>query len=299
MENKEFKNALVNAMKTEIAQLANEQREQKKTRKLTNRPKEKSLRDIVKEINNRACKINILLYNYRWIKHGLKYWANRGVRSYKDYYKDYYKNNDTASWFSKNWDKIIDYGCNKGKTHGDVIISNTINYYKKKCKEYNIECQEEYLYKIITMIMTTQENNLRINLVKSSDDFCHTYDKEDFSINATTKEQYLAFKQYIKQSEYGYRHHVYVAYYMFKHRIGYCFENENLVDIRALHECLDTEITCNCWNMLWHGKNGYGGGEVCMKYEAIPNFKKKVINIYNKFAENNFEIVDNKIKLKK
>lgn len=299
MENKEFRNVLVNAMKAEIAQLTNEQREQKKTRKLANRPKEKSLRCIVKEINNRARKINILLYNYRWIKHGLKYWANRSMQSYKDYYKNYYKDNDTVSWFSKNWDKLIDYGCNKGKTHGDVIIHNTINYYKKKCEEYNIECQEEYLYKIITIIMTTQENNLRINLVKSSDDFCHTYDKEDFSINATTKEQYLAFKQYIKQSEYGYRHHVYVAYYMFKHRIGCNFKNENLVDIRALHAWLDTEIICNCWNMLWHGKNAYGGGEVCMKYEAIPNFKKKVISIYNKFAENNFEIADNKIKLKK
>ena len=30
MENKEFRNALVNAMKNEIAQLANEQKEQKK-----------------------------------------------------------------------------------------------------------------------------------------------------------------------------------------------------------------------------------------------------------------------------
>ena len=66
---------------------------------------------------------------------------------------------------------------------------------------------------------------------------------------------------------------------------------------RALHECLDTEITCNCWSMLWHGKNGYGGGEVCMKYEAIPNFKKKVINIYNKFAENNFATMKNLLSL--
>ena len=33
MENKEFRNALVNAMKAEIAQFANKQREQKKTRK--------------------------------------------------------------------------------------------------------------------------------------------------------------------------------------------------------------------------------------------------------------------------
>lgn len=156
MENKEFneiktfksfRNALVNAMKVEIAQLANEQREQKKTRKLANRPKEKSLGDIVEEINDRAYKINNLLYYYRWIKHGLKYWANRGVQSYKDYSKD----NDPESWFIKIWDKVINYGDNKGKTHGDVIIHNTMNYYKKKCEEYNIECTEMNLESIISI----------------------------------------------------------------------------------------------------------------------------------------------------
>ena len=97
MENKEFRNALVNAMKAEIAQLANEQREQKKTRKLENRPKEKSLGDIVEEINDRAYKINNLLYYYRWIRHGLKYWDNRDVQSFKDYYKYNYP----ESWFIK------------------------------------------------------------------------------------------------------------------------------------------------------------------------------------------------------
>lgn len=147
MENKEFRNALINAMKVEIAQLANEQREQKKTRKLANRPKEKSLGDIVEEINDRAYKINNLLYYYRWIKHGLKYWANRGVQSYKDYSKD----NDPESWFIKIWDKVINYGDNKGKTHGDVIIHNTMNYYKKKCEEYNIECTEMNLESIISI----------------------------------------------------------------------------------------------------------------------------------------------------
>lgn len=148
--------------------------------------------------------------------------------------------------------------------------------------------------------MTTQENNFRIDLVKSSDEFCKTYSKEDFSINATTKEQYLAFKQYVKQYKDGHYHHVYVAYYMFKHRIGCDFENGELVDNIVLHAWLDTEIICKCWNMLWYAKNYgyYGGGEGCMKYEAIPNFKKKVISIYNKFAENNFEIVDNEVKLK-
>ena len=146
MENKEFRNALVNAMKTEIAQLANEQREQKKTSKLANRPKEKSLKDIVKEINNRARKINILLYNYRLIKHGLKYWANRDVQSFKDYYKYNYP----ESWFIKNWDKVMEYVSPKGKTHGDIIIHNAMMYYKDKCKEYNIELQEDNLQSIIS-----------------------------------------------------------------------------------------------------------------------------------------------------
>lgn len=146
MENKEFRNALVSAMKAEITQLANEQIEQKKTRKLTNRPKEKSLEDIVHEIKVRAWKITNLLYYYRWIRHGLKYWTNRDVNSFKDYYKD----DDSESWFIKNWDEVIKYGSNKGKTEGTVIEENTMNYYKKKCEEYNIDWSELNLYFLIS-----------------------------------------------------------------------------------------------------------------------------------------------------
>jgi len=158
MENKEFneiktfksfRNALVNAMKNEIAQLANEQREQKKTRKLANRPEEKSLQSIVDEISNRAWKITNLLYYYRWIRHGLKYWSNRNVHSFKEYYN--YPIND-QEWFVKHWDKIIEYGDNKGKTHGEVIIENTKNSYKRKCQEYNIECSDENIDLIISNI---------------------------------------------------------------------------------------------------------------------------------------------------
>ncbi len=148
--------------------------------------------------------------------------------------------------------------------------------------------------------MNTQD---RINLIKSSDEFNKTYSKEDFSVNATTKEQYLAFKEFLKQyiEKYKYApHHIYIAYYMFKHRIGCNFNEGELVDNIKLHEFLDDEISNRCWNMLWHGKDSYeyGGGEGCMKYEAIPRFKKRVISIYNDFAENNFEIVNNEIKLK-
>ena len=56
------------------------------------------------------------------------------------------------SWFIENWNKLIEYGDNKGKTHGDVIIHNAMNYYKKKCQEYNIECSDENLNYIMTNI---------------------------------------------------------------------------------------------------------------------------------------------------
>ena len=147
MKPKEFRNALVSAMKAEIAQLTNEQREQKKTRKLANRPKGKSLQDIVDEINNRAYKITNLLYYYRWIRHSLKYWSNRDVQSFKDYYKD-----GPDYWFIENWNKLIEYGDNKGKTHGEVIIESTKNFYKKKCQEYNIEYSNENIDLIISNI---------------------------------------------------------------------------------------------------------------------------------------------------
>lgn len=155
MENKEFRNALVNAMKAEIAQLANEQIEQKKTRKLANRPKV-SLGDIVEKIKYRAYKITNLLYYYRWVKHGLKYWANRDVHSFKEYYALYGLN----TWFAKNWDNeienIIYYTkyeyYHEGITYGEVIIKGTENFYKEKCQEYNIEYSDENLNYIMTNI---------------------------------------------------------------------------------------------------------------------------------------------------
>jgi hypothetical protein len=153
MENKnlgfrKFRQLLLDGMRMEIAQLANEQREQKKTRKLANRPEGKSLQSIVDEISNRAYKIHNLLYYYRWIRHGLKYWSNRNVQSFKDYYAF----SDPNSWFAKNWDTIIEYGPNEGKTHGEVIIEITKNFYKRKCQEYNIECSDENIDLIISNI---------------------------------------------------------------------------------------------------------------------------------------------------
>ena len=124
-----------------------------------------------------------------------------------------------------------------------------------------------------------------LDLIKKSDEFnrMYTRENEDFVIDATTKEQYLAFKDFIKSKSHS--HYVYVAYYAFKHRIGCDFENGELVDNIKLREYLDNEIV-KCYKMLYNGDDyfAYGGGGDSMKYEAIPNFKRKVIKTYNKFA---------------
>ena len=148
MENKDFRNALLAAIKNELKDFTQVQKDLKKSRKQEFRPQNKCLQDICDEISNNASKISTLIYYYRWIKHGLKYWANRDVHSFKDYYKD----DDPESWFIENWDKVIEYGDNKGKTHGEVIIESTKNFYKKKCQEYNIEYSDENLNYIITNI---------------------------------------------------------------------------------------------------------------------------------------------------
>lgn len=86
MENKELRNALVAIMKEELTQLSQEQREQKKTRKLKNRPEGKSLQSIVDEINNRRAKINHLIWIYRFIRHGRKYFEQRDILSWEEYF---------------------------------------------------------------------------------------------------------------------------------------------------------------------------------------------------------------------
>lgn len=119
------------------------------------------------------------------------------------------------------------------------------------------------------------ENQDKLDLIIASDSFNHLYKKISFVTGETTKEQYLVFKDYIKTRKYGADHFENVAYYAFKH----------CIPIIDLEEYLDNEII-KCWKMLYTGKNAYlyGGGGDCMKYEAIPKFKKKVIEIYNKFA---------------
>ena len=134
MENKDFRNALVNAIKNELKDFTQVQRDLKKSRKLEFRPKDKSLQSICDEINNNASKISTLIYYYRWIKHSLKYWANRDIHDFKEFrflkFDD--KGFDKEDWYYQNWDKIIEYGSNKGKTHGEILIQHAKTYYINK-----------------------------------------------------------------------------------------------------------------------------------------------------------------------
>ena len=53
-----------------------------------------------------------------------------------------------------------------------------------------------------------------LDLIKKSDEFNHmyTHEGEDFVIDATTKEQFLAFKDFVKSKSHP--HYIYVAYWM-------------------------------------------------------------------------------------
>ena len=52
-------------------------------------------------------------------------------------------------WY-KNWDTVIKYYSNKGKTRGEVIIECTIEYYIELCTKYNIGYTDENINQLIT-----------------------------------------------------------------------------------------------------------------------------------------------------
>lgn len=97
-------------------------------------------------------------------------------------------------------------------------------------------------------------------------------EKKIFTSKETTKEQYLKFKEYIKN---GYHDHSdYVAYYIFKHRIQGADRDAYLED----------EVRNRCHKMLYSGRSGLSGGDMTESY-AIPVFKNWVISKYNEFAD--------------
>lgn len=149
MENKEFKNALVNAIKNELKDFTQVQKDLKKSRKLEFRPKDRSLQGICDEISSNRAKISTLIWYYRWIKHGLKYWANRDVQSFKDYYVMDDTNKEAGI---KHWDTEIVWGSNKGKTHGQLQLEYAKNFYIKKCNEYGIDVTEANINYLIENI---------------------------------------------------------------------------------------------------------------------------------------------------
>jgi hypothetical protein len=102
-------------------------------------------------------------------------------------------------------------------------------------------------------------------------------EKLQFTDKATTKEQYLKFKDFIKSEKY-HVHRDYVAYYIFKHRlVG-----------EERDKYLEDEVRHRCWKALYHGRIVYSGGDLTESY-AIPRFKNLVIERYNKFAEDGEE----------
>lgn len=99
-------------------------------------------------------------------------------------------------------------------------------------------------------------------------------EKKVFTNNKTTKEQYLKYKEFIKDKNLYKWHADYVAYYIFKHRL----EGEER------DKYLDDEVMKRCYKGLYSGRICGSGGEMT-DYYAIPAFKRQVIEKYNKFAD--------------
>ena len=154
MENKELRNILLENIKNELNDFAQIQKELKKSRKLEFRPKDRTLQGIVDEIKDNRYKISLLLYYYHWIRHGLKYWANRDVKDFWDYQHPNISNNptggysDTCRYQSTWWDK--------NKTYEDYVQKQFYNNFIEIINKYKIELTQEeknnfikYLYKNI------------------------------------------------------------------------------------------------------------------------------------------------------
>ena len=103
-------------------------------------------------------------------------------------------------------------------------------------------------------------------------------EKKIFTSEATTREQYLKFKEYIK-SESEKDHADYVAYYIFKHRlVG-----------EERDKYLEDEVNTRCHKMLFSGRwYGMSGGDWTERV-AAPAFKNSVISKYNEYASANEE----------
>ena len=136
------------------------------------------------------------------------------------------------------------------------------------------------------IILKTVNNTEKLNQLENQ-----VYNQ--FSINETTKEKYLNFKKEIKKESHS--HYFYIAYYIFKHRIGRDPET-NLVDSNVIEKYLDEVVIPACYKGLYHGRiYPYCGGD-CVN-ASIKQFKRRVRYIYNIYAD--FELVEQYQKLKK
>ena len=152
MENKELRNILLENMKNELSDFAQVQRNLKKSRKLEFRPKDRTLQGIVDEINSNRWEISVLLYYYRWIRHGLKYWTNRDVKDFWDYQHPNISNNPNGGYpdthrYQATWNN---------KTFEEYVKDQFYNYFIELINKYKIELTQEekdnfikYLYKNI------------------------------------------------------------------------------------------------------------------------------------------------------
>ena len=108
---------------------------------------------------------------------------------------------------------------------------------------------------------------------------------KEFSINPTTKEQYLKFKEELKSNKY-HCHAFYIAYYMFKHRLVVDYKSEEIGDPEKY---LDDVVIPACKKGLYKATIYDRHGEVypgqdCYNY-SVRQLKEDIRGYYNQYAD--------------
>lgn len=147
MENKDFKNALLAGIKKELIDFTQVQKDLKKSRKLEFRPKDRSLQSICDEISNNAYKISVILFYYTWLKHSKKYWANRNINSFWEYYcapnnpigrYDIDQKDKTCYWIRQDQARGATYS-----NYGEYVQWLLTQFIKDKIIEYELDFNED------------------------------------------------------------------------------------------------------------------------------------------------------------
>lgn len=152
MENKKFYEAFVAQVKKELSDFAQKQKDLKKSRKLQQNLSWSQIYDIEESLSYNKEQITKILFYYTWLKHSKRYWANRDVNSFKDYYAKY-RTMLSDSYDPELWNQE-QYWRKDGLTYGECEENKLKDFVNDVLDEIEIERPEDNHYYYTAFLKT-------------------------------------------------------------------------------------------------------------------------------------------------